>query len=195
TGEPVIIKHDTGFITYASMSKDGTLYYTVGSGTHSELHLVSLDPVRKMVTATPRRVADRRMESQGPGAWSADGKWLAYVAAAASERRALPIVAPRVSKLIVRAVDTGHEREFTLESLGMILCWGPGNDVVYTGRGNGPHMGFDLNRISAATGESTTIARYPVEHSVFSISRSSDGKALLIGLHDTVAPRKGLTPR
>jgi Tol biopolymer transport system component len=195
TGEPVLVKQDTGFITYASMSRDGTLYYSVGSGTHSELHLVSLDPVRKMVTATPRRVADRRMENQNWGAWSPDGRLLAYVATHASQR---PVAGGPIHpiRLIVREVDTGHEREFTIQGMRGHPCWAPNGDAIYVSHGLTPlTQQFALESVSATTGEVTQLAVYPERRSMNSISRSPDGKALLIGFFDVESSVKSRLPR
>lgn len=180
-GEPVLVKQDTGFITYASMSREGTLFYSVGSGSHSELHLVSLDPVRKIVTAAPRRVADRRGEVQHSGAWSADGHLLAYLATNGGQR---PIAGGPIGfiRLIMRTVDTGHEREFTLQGMRGHPCWSPNGDAIYVSHGLSPLAPrFALESVSATTGEVTQLAAYPEHRSMHSISRSHDGKALLIG--------------
>lgn len=189
-GEPILVKQDTGNITYASMSKEGTLYYTVGSGSRPELHLMSIDPVNRRVTSTPRRVADRRLESQYDGTWSPDGRTLAYVAVSAPQRQPTAGIPPDPNsvRLVLQTVDSGVEREFSLGGPATHLCWAPQGDLIYFARGLGPVVQrFNLMSISPITGEIKQVAEYPQRRPISSIVRSPDGKALLIGLFDGAA--------
>jgi Tol biopolymer transport system component len=165
-GDPILIKHDAGEIFRGFMSKDGSLLYSV-AGSHGEVRLLSLDPGNKAASGTSVRFPERFKESPSGGAWSADGKMIAYTLTTGGGEH----------KLVIRTLGTGQERELTIPGPAGIVEWARNGSTVY----EGSVLRQSIQSVTLATGAVRQIATF--HNTVQSISATADGKALLIELN------------
>lgn len=102
-GPAELIKPDIGQIFPMGMSREGSYFYGVGTGT-SDVYVGTLDLTTGKMQASPSKATQRFVGSNSWPDWSPDGRYLAYL----SERG--PVWSPR--KIIcIRSVESGEERE------------------------------------------------------------------------------------
>jgi Tol biopolymer transport system component len=172
TGEPVRIKSDLWRLDLAlGFDRSGVFYYSVNP-TVADLYAATIDPVSMKVTAAPQPVTGADGLTHGPGAWSPDGRLLAYLVSDQA-------VSVRFSGVTIRSLDTGDERTLNphLTSLYNVQ-WFPDNRTLLVG-------GIDLKgrqgfyRLDAQSGAATVIRhRSPDEPNIGGGALSPDGKTL-----------------
>ena len=145
-GAPRFIKSESGSIMPLGFTTGGDFYYHV-SKTTSGLQFARYDREAATLTSVDRG------DVQTPGAtnsnpiWSRDGRMLAYIAADDGAARS-------ESRVVVRALDSGDDRELTLDHLAYFSLGGwsvDGQRILVFGRKlNGGHEVLWLDRLSGA---------------------------------------------
>ena len=145
-GAPRLIKSESGSIMPLGFTTGGDFYYSV-SKTTSGLQFARYD--REAATLTSVDWGD----VQTPGArnsnpiWSRDGRMLAYITADDGAARS-------ESRVVVRALDSGDDRELTLDHLAYFSLGGwsvDGQQILVNGNKlNGGHEVLWLNPLSGA---------------------------------------------
>ena len=152
-GAPQLVKPDMGKVAPLGFSRDGSYYYGV-SGETEDVYVADLDPQTAALSGEPTRLIERFVGSNLAGAWSPDGRQLAYV----SRRGPGPVEGPGSMAVVIRSLATGEEREFfsslTLSRRRPIVRWFPDSQslLLYADDNRGRHA---LHRMDAQTGTHT----------------------------------------
>ena len=99
------LEHSLGF------DKNGVFYYSVNP-TVADLYVATIDPASLKVTTAPQPVAAEDGGTHGPGAWSPDGRLLAYLVS--NEAASVSF-----SGVIIRSLETGDQRVLTPAALAV----------------------------------------------------------------------------
>ena len=155
-GAPQLVKPDMGKVVPLGFSRDGSYYYGV-SGQTEDVYVAELDPQTAALSGEPTRLIERFVGSNLAGAWSSDGRQLAYVS-----RRGPgpPVEGPGSMAVVIRSLENGEEREFfsslTLNRRRPIVRWFPDSQslLLYANDNRGRHA---LHRMDAHTGTTTLV--------------------------------------
>ncbi|MGI9065086.1 MAG: tetratricopeptide repeat protein, partial [Pyrinomonadaceae bacterium] len=153
-GQPELVKRDIGRMWPIGFTRDGSFYYGVDAGP-GDIYTAQVDFVTGKVLSPPAPVAHRFVGSNSSAVWSADGKRLAYT----SQRTPIPGDFGKV--LVIRAMDTGKEREHSLSMRNFNpLGWSPdGKSILVNGRDKDDRQGIHM--INPETGEVTLLIASP----------------------------------
>ena len=171
-GEPVRIKSDLWRLDLAvGFDRSGVFYYSVNP-TVADLYTATIDPASLKITTAPQPVTSADGRTHGPGAWSPDGRLLAYLVSDQA-------VSVSFSGVAIRSLETGEERTLNPQLTQMYgVQWFPGNRALLVG-------GTDLKgrqgyfRLDAQSGAVTVIRhRAPDESNIGGGALSPDGKML-----------------
>jgi Tol biopolymer transport system component len=108
-GGAELLKPEIGPVTSLGFSRDGTLFYGQQVD-QSDAFTIALVAGKWVAAGTPQRVSDRNIGASATPVWSPDGKRIAY---AVDRSRGAHYDGGEVT-YIVRDVDSGREREFTV---------------------------------------------------------------------------------
>jgi Tol biopolymer transport system component len=118
-GVPRLVKRDMGAIRTVGFARNGSFYYrTYDSGNNVYTATIG--------NGTPSLLSERYLGKNRGASWSPDGKSIAYLSA----RR------PPERVLVIRSIETGEEREYSLPALPIIRNpqWFPdGRSVLLNG--------------------------------------------------------------
>jgi Tol biopolymer transport system component len=98
-GEPELLRASMGDITNMGFTRDGSYFYGIGNQKR-DVYVSELDPHRLQMLGPPTRVSDRLIGANAGGAWSPDGRFLAFFRG--TDRQAM--------SLVVRTINGGAER-------------------------------------------------------------------------------------
>jgi len=146
----------------------GETFYYLASGRPASLYTASYEP-GTFEFETPVRISAPVRENGVD--WSPDGKLLAFGRAGEPMTR---------SVLVIRDLDSGREREMTLELLGepSAIRWSPGGDTILV------TAGAYHNLLGVDSGRMTRIAT--TERTASAAEWSVDGKKVHYGLGDSI---------
>jgi Tol biopolymer transport system component len=154
-GAPQLIKADLGSAWPMGFTHNGTFYYGLDSGMN-DTYMAGVDLKSNKVTEAPAPLTQRFIGSNSGPAWSADGKYLAYV----SQRGpGTTSIASKDKVLAIRSLDTGRERDL-LVNLAVISrpqWWPDGKSILVAGQDRTSRNG--IYRIDAQTGEITVLVQ------------------------------------
>jgi Tol biopolymer transport system component len=183
-GEPVRVKSDLWRLDHAlGFDRSGAFYYSVNP-TVADLYTATIDPVSMKITAAPQPLSGAAGVTRGPGAWSPDGRLLAYLVSDQA-------VSVSFSGVAIRSLETGDERTLNPQLTQVYgVQWFPDNRALLLG-------GTDFKgrqgyyRLDAQSGAVTVIRhRSPDEPNIGGGALSADGKTLYIRMS---ADAKGQT--
>jgi Tol biopolymer transport system component len=182
---PVPLEMDLWRLDHAlGFAKNGAFYYSV-TPTVADLYVATIDPASRKVITAPQPVVADDGDTHGPGAWSPDGRWLAYLATDQP-------VSVSFTRLVVRALETGEQRIFTpeLASLRSVQWFADGRSLLVGGIDFKGRQGF--YRVDAQSGMLDVLRlRAPDAPNMFGPSLSPDGATLYFR---TSADPKGEIP-
>jgi len=124
TGPAVMLWADLGNVTRLGTTRDGALYYMVRPSGQGHAFTAAFNPETAEVVGSPEPV-DPSYQSPGRRAgpaWSADGKHLAYRS-----------VRGRDDVLVIRSLQSGHERVVTREMTLRRIQWHPDGVSLFVG--------------------------------------------------------------
>ena len=154
-GGPELVRADVPLLRAMGVTRAGALYYSVRTGV-SDVYTATLDARIGAVVAPPAPLTPRYVGWNRSPDWSADGRFVAYV----SQRDAPPLsVGSMGGTIVVRALETGDEREITprLATMGTQVRWSPdGRFFLAHGR---DATGTGFFKLSAETGEAELVVR------------------------------------
>ena len=179
----VRIKSDLWRLDHAlGFDASGVFYYSVNP-TVADLYSATIDPVTLRITAPPQSIGGADGVTRGPGAWSPDGRLLAYLASDQA-------VSVSFSRVVVRSLETGEERTLTpqLTRMQQVQWFADGRSLLIGGaidlKGR-----VGLYRMDAQTGAVSVIRhRSPDEPNIGGAALSPDGRTLY---YRTFADTKG----
>jgi Tol biopolymer transport system component len=151
-GSPELVKSDIGQVISIGLTRTGSFYYGLVTGT-SDIYTADFDPATGKVVTQPENGTQRFVGSNSSPAWSPDGQYLAYIS---HNRNWLANQRPEV--ITIRSLKTGEERELPpkLSFLWGPLRWSPdGRSILASGKDWKVQHG--LFRVDAQTGEVTPV--------------------------------------
>ena len=123
--DPVVIRADAGTFYPLGITSSGALIYFEG-GARDNVYQVTIDGARSAVTA-PVMLTNRYVNANSSGAWSRDGRFLAYYAYPGSGSQP-------PATIIIRDTRDGRERAipltFTVPRAWAMLQWYPSGDAI-----------------------------------------------------------------
>jgi len=156
-GPPQLVKSDMGRSQPLGVTAAGSYYYGTGGGI-TDVYTAEIDLATGELLSPPVKAVERFTGSNHLPAWSPDGQYLAYV----SERSSFaPIQGAAQLFISVRTLETGEEREFSLD-LSMTayphLRWSPDGDSFLV-TGNDAENRLGIYGIDVQTGDTTAIVQ------------------------------------
>lgn len=153
-GMPRLLKPDMGNVMPLGFSRDGSYYYGVRTGTE-DVHVAELNPQTAELSRPPTRLTERFVGSNLAGAWSPDGRQVAYVS-----RRSPLLEAPGSMAVVIRSLETGVERDFfsalSLSGFRPVIRWFPdGQSLLLAASDNRGRQ--SLHRMNVQTGTITLV--------------------------------------
>ena len=161
--------------------QNGTFYYSV-TPTVADLYVATVDPISFKVMTPPQPVVADDGDTHGPGAWSPDGRLLAYLVSDEA-------VSVRFSRLIIRSLETGDQRivQPALPDLRSVQWFPDGRSLLVGGTDLKGRQGF--YRVDSQSGVFDALRlRAPDAPNIFGPSLSPDGSTLFFR---TFADAKG----
>jgi len=170
---PELVKPDLGRGFAMGFARDGSLYIGLVSA-NRDIYVATLDPTTGAASSSPKELTTRYVGSNWGGAWSPDGKSLAYV----STRGVSPRSQTRV--LVIRSVETDVEREIT-PALSFLWPpqWSPDSRSFIVSGTNTKGVG-GIYRIDAQTGETTPVVQIAQgsDNRLMQVTCSGDGRSI-----------------
>ena len=171
---PKLIKPDLGRSFAMGFARDGSLYLGMVS-TMRNIYIATLDPTTGAVSSSPKELTTRYVGSNAGGAWSPNGKSLAYVSTRGVSQRSQTRV------LVIRSVETDVEREInpTLASFSRPQ-WSP-DSRSFVVQGTDTKGVSGIYRVDAQSGETTPVvqvAKGPEARLIQQATWSPDGKLI-----------------
>jgi Tol biopolymer transport system component/beta-lactamase regulating signal transducer with metallopeptidase domain len=170
-GTPELIKQVAGRFEPMGFTREGSYYYSTSRGS-DDIYIARIEPETGIVTAPPKKAVERYEGSNLTAAYSSDGNYIAYI-------HRLGYVPPNRSRgnvLCIRSLETGREREFSLNLSNIIryssLRWSPdGRSILICGYNY--KDGGGIYRVDVQTGD----VKYLVRSNV--CEWSNDGKNII----------------
>lgn len=159
------LEHPLGF------DKNGIFYYSVNP-TVADLHVATIDPKSLKVTTPAQPVSAEDGGTHGPGAWSPDGRLLAYLVSDEA-------VSVSFSGVIIRSLETGDQRILTpqLTQLRSVQWFPDGRSLLVGAIDLKGRVG--LYRVDAQSGSVAVVRlRSHDAQNMFAPSLSPDGATL-----------------
>ena len=161
-GEPTFVKRDWGFKPMG-FTRAGAFYYAVNNNV-GDVQVAEIDPASGKVVGVPRSASERG-NTWAPD-WSRDGRFLAFIAAREPSRT-----------VVVRALETGEEREFEFGErtigLGASIRWFPDGKSIAVPAFD-PGKGESLLRLDVTTGRISFLMPLLGSFPAFEISHDGD---------------------
>jgi Tol biopolymer transport system component len=167
---PKMVKKDLGHIEPMGFTRNGSFIYGV-SNQGNDIYAIDIDPESGEVNSPPAKATQRYEGSNQSPAYSADGKYLAYV----SIRGPRPI---QHNVLCIRDLQTGKERELDPEEVDFNYPrWSPdGRFISVEGQDKEGIVG--IYRIDIQTGVGDPIVQIEPGVTLYSHRWSKDGQSV-----------------
>lgn len=167
---PEMIKKDLGHIEPMGFARNGSFFYGLENRV-SDIYEIDIDPESGKVNSPPAKATQRYEGSNQSPAYSADGKYLAYV----STRGPRPI---QHNVLCIRNMQTGEEKELDPEKIDFNYPrWSPdGRFISVEGQDKEGIVG--IYRIDIQTGAGDPIVQIEPGVILYSHRWSKDGKSI-----------------
>jgi Tol biopolymer transport system component len=170
--DPVRLKVDVWRLEHPlGFDKNGVFYYSVNP-TVGDLFVATLDPTTLKVTTAAQPVTADDGQTHGPGAWSRDGRSLAYLVSDDA-------VSVSFSSIFIRSLETGDRRILSpqLTQLRSVQWFPDGRSLLVGATDLKGRIG--LHRVDAQTGAAAAVRlRSLDEQNVFGPALSPDGATL-----------------
>ncbi|UCC81810.1 MAG: PD40 domain-containing protein [Gemmatimonadota bacterium] len=176
SGAPELIKQDVEGLEPVGVG-GGKFFYSIVVE-RPQVHTMTLDIPTGQTLAAAMPEAGPSEGRSGLGAWSADGRYLAYVHSPAT-------IGPTQANLVIRAVSGNNLRQLPIPELSRFpdwLQWAPDGESILVSGGTGGKDGRTL-RIPLKSGEADPLLEVQVHRG----SLSRDGEALYTVLGATSA--------
>jgi Tol biopolymer transport system component len=158
SGSPRLLKTDASSAWWPlGLTRDGSLYYGIDNEIDDE-YVASFDFSSGKLLKAPAPISQEFTGRTGDGAWSPDGKDLAYL-----KRSVRPSSDSRpIFSIVIRSLETGRERivvpklQFVVSKAG--ISWSADGRSVYVTGTNGKRL-HGVYRIDAQTGDASILFR------------------------------------
>ena len=172
TSDPVRLRVDLWRLDHSlGFDKNGIFYYSVNP-TVADLFVAAIDPKSLKVITPPQPVSAEDGQTHGPGAWSPDGRLLAYLVSDEA-------VSVSFSSIVVRSLETGDQRTVSpqLAQLRSVQWFPDGRSLLVGALDLKGRQG--LYRVDAQSGSVATVRlRSQDDNNMFGPSLSPDGATL-----------------
>lgn len=181
-GSAELIKADVGSMSPLGITNSGILYYTL-TNDRRNLYIAELNASLK-VTQPPVLASERFLNSNDRGAWSHDGRYLAFYSFRTGAGFARP------GTLVIRNMATGEERDIDLHldlvsrSYTAPPRWFPDGRSVLVVALRPQQAGFDYYRVDLASGKKELLHHTTQQGIAFEPDLSPDGKTIFFAYHD-----------
>ena len=173
---PEMIKKDIGDIDPMGFTRNGSFYYGVNNRM-TDIYSIQMDSKSGKILSPPKKATLHYEGSNRAPAYSADGKYLAYI----SERGLGPMSR---NVVCIRDLQSGEEKEFFLEPKnGSYPRWSPdGRFISFEGIDEDTLRG--IYRIDVQSGAVDTVVQADYGIVIYSHRWSKDGKSLFYARSD-----------
>ena len=149
-GTPELVKPDIGRFVPLGFIQKGSFYYGISKG-RDDVYIATLDHETGKILVPPKKLMTRSEDSNIACGYSPDGKYLAYI-----------YNRSRSNVLCIRSLETGKEREFSLNLDNIIRHssprWSPDCRSILVLGGNN-WDGYGIYKIDVQTGDVTCIVQ------------------------------------
>ena len=175
---PELIKEGVEKIVPLGFTQSGSFYYAQGQWA-LDVYVAKMDPESGNILASPE-IAIKRFEGRNSWpAYSADGKYLAYVTS--RSRTFQSAIKPNI--ICIRSLETGKDREFTTKFKRLAgTKWSPDGRYLYLAAWDDQGMG--IYQFNTQDGEATMMVRAELPASLNFHAVSPDGNFLLYERQD-----------
>jgi len=189
-GPPELLKTNVGSMSPMGIVKSGILYYS-SSEVRRNISVAELDATGK-VTKPVALASERFLNSNGRGAWSRDGRYLAYYSFRGAQSRPTS-----KATLVIRTISTGKEQDISLDfpvyehSFAAPPKWFPdGQSVLVVGDDRPRQPGVGYYRVDLSSGKAEMLLHTKKGGTaVIEPELSPDGKTIFY-LHTDDGPEK-----
>lgn len=179
-GEPQLVKADVWQLFPLGFSTDA--YYYGVDVELPQVHTATIDAAATRVVVAPTAVQDASSGLSRFGAWSADGRYFAY----------LRLPHDRSEWLVIRSVDGADTREIRLDLVDPAhLQWDPDGRSVLVGATD-PKGRTGIHRVNLRTGESEILLLFSGQHGDMRRYRLSPDGRYILYWKPTIAGQRGL---
>jgi Tol biopolymer transport system component len=186
-GPPELLKANVGSMSPLGITKNGILYYTL-TNDRTNLYVAELDASLKVIQP-PALASERFLNSNNRGAWSHDGRYLAYYSFRAAESDW-----NRSATLVIRNMATGEEHDIDLHlkvpihSFSAPPRWFPDGQSVLVAAVRPQQSGYGYYRVDLATGK-TELLHHTTKLAIaaFQPDLTPDGRTIFYA-HDDNGP-------
>ncbi len=180
-GPAELLKANVGSMSPLGITRRGILYYTL-TNDRRNIYVAELDAALR-VTQPPALVSERFLNSNNRGAWSRDGRYLAYYSFRGAESDWA-----RSATLVIRTMATGEERDIDLHlkvpihSFAAPPRWFPDGQSVLVVAVRPQQAGYGYYRVDLATGK-TDLLHHTTRLEIAGIEPdlSPDGETIFYG--------------
>lgn len=169
---PELVKKDAGSIWPMGLTKKGSLYYSLNTGTE-DVFVASLDFTKGVLLSQPEKLIRRYASGNFSPTFSPDGNYVAYVSEVGKR-----LAEPGKRVLCIRSLKTGEEHEI-VPKLSAInkLKWSPdGRYILLTGQSEKNKSG--TYRLDIQTKEIVLVRETQADETIKDKIWSNDGKAI-----------------
>lgn len=184
SGSPRLLKSDFGPGRWPlGISRDGSFYYGIDTSVR-DLYIASFDFSSGKMLKPPALVSQEFTGRNTGGAWSPDGKYLAYF----SKRHGLTGAAGTIpDTIVIRSVETGRERELVPKFQGMAWYFGvrwsaDGRALFFTGTSANGMQG--IFRVNVQTGKTSLLFKNTPAMGVPGAAELPTGNAFVLHRYD-----------
>jgi Tol biopolymer transport system component len=171
---PRVVKSELDVAMAIGFSRDGSFFYGFRTGMQ-DIYTAALDFEAGKLLGAPEKLTQRFVGSNRSPAWSADGKYLAYLS-----RRKDRVPGPYT--IVIRSIETGQERDIHPQT-GYIaqVKWAPDGRSLYFASPD-ERSRWTVFRLNVETEELTTLVAPEGDAAYyFSVVVSPDGGTLYYG--------------
>jgi Tol biopolymer transport system component len=183
SGSPRLLKTDAGSGWWPmGLTRDGSLYYGIENWIVDE-YVASFDFTNGKLLKAPAPVSQEFTGRNGGGAWSPDGRYIAYLKRSVGPSNA----SHPLFTIVIRSLDTGRERN-VVQKLRLVapisgVSWSADGRSLYVTGGNGKGL-YGIFRIDAQTADASILFKSTPQLSFAHAEELAQGNIFVVHRHE-----------